>query len=220
MDIPTENPAVFQPPTDGAAAPTPPAEGGADIPDMFKAPAEGKEAPAAQEKPADAPVADEWQPKTYDKIKFPDGAQVDEAQFGSFKEFLNSQKIGDEQAQALVDFSIQRDKQLIATHTASLETYRRNAEKTLREDADYGGRNISATYEDGFQFLDKHAFPETKKLFEEGGYVHPQIMKEFARIYRAHHKEAGASHRGEPPNMNNTPSKSIAHEMYPNHKPK
>lgn len=134
------------------------------------------------------------------KLKFPEKMEVPEENQKEFKEFVKGLhgKSLNEIAQGLVDYEVERQNKFAQQQTIAVNQYRTSAEKQLADDPDFGGAKMKETYEDGKLYILNHARPGLKNALIQGGWIHPEIMAELAKVYQNFHKEPDGIVRGEP----------------------
>ena len=174
---------------------------------------------------ANTETVSEVNPIEYEAFTFPDGMEeADETRLKDFTERAKENNLTQEQAQASLDNMIRWQGEMAQEAQQATENYRREEEKQLIADAEFGGKNITETYERGKRYILNELDPALKDVVIAGGWIHPQLMKHFARLEKGSKNKSGTSeptgnHKGDPPNMKPANVKD-SHLMYPNDAPK
>jgi len=172
-------------------------------------------APAtAEAKPGDAKADDKTVPTEYAAFKYPDGFKVDETALTEFKAFAKSNKLTQEQAQAVVDRRIADEAQADGARVEKLKGLRSEWKTTLKADKEWGGDKLTATEALARKGIAEVGTPELKDLLNRSGFGdHPGFVIAFAKIGKMLSEDAirtgGAGKPGQ---------KNAAVALYPNQK--
>jgi hypothetical protein len=193
--------------------------------DIFNAPKGEAEANEDGKEEPNTEAQAEENPIEYSDFAFPEGMEApDETRMKDFTGWAKENKLSQEQAQSAIDMQIKLQAENTQQVQQATENYRRDEEKQLISDAEYGGKNIKETYERGKRYILNELDPALKDVVVAGGWIHPQLMKHFAKLEKGTKNSSGTSeptsnHKGDPANMKPANVKD-SHLMYPNDAPK
>lgn len=165
--------------TPAPAPDAPKADAPADAP---KADAPNPDAPKDGDTPKDAPKA--AAPADYTALKLPEGYKTDDPVFADAIKLFEGEKISPQQAQKLIDFTVERDKaiakavndQSAANWTKQTGEWRANAEKEFTADQLGDAKTALA------QVFDK----ETVAYLEGLGFTnHPGLIRGMVKVSKA-----------------------------------
>lgn len=159
-------PALGTPPADPAAPPVDPAAPPADPSD-----------PPVD--PADPPA--EPEPVVYD-FTLPEGYTLDEELGGKFKEFAAAKNLTKEEAQQLLDLSLQAQEKQAETYRATQAQWIEQA----KSDKEFGGTQFDENSAVANKALDAFGTPELITLLRTTGFGnHPEVIRAFVKVGKA-----------------------------------
>lgn len=194
---PVADPAPIAEPA--APAPVPAAEPAAPTADPAKDPAAEPATPA--------------EPVVYD-FTLPEGYSLDEELGGKFKDFAAAKNLTKDEAQSLLDLSLQAQEKQAEAYRATQAQWIEDA----KADKEFGGSGFDQNLAVANQALDAFGTPELVSLLRTTGFGnHPEVIRAFVKIGKAVGedklvvRDAVSRYPGE--------EKSLAQRLYPNMNP-
>ena len=141
-----------------------------------------------EQKVADAAKARaDGAPETYEEFKLPDGMERDTAQEASFQEFAKGAQFTQEQAQAIVDFEIERQAGFVADQTSKWADTTANWLVEAKKDPEIGGAKYDESVEYANQAIQKFGsvglVDDVFKALGLGN--HPEMIRSWAKVGKA-----------------------------------
>jgi hypothetical protein len=143
----------------------------------------------------------------------PDGYTLDEELGGKFKEFATAKNLTNEEAQQLLDLSLQAQEKQAEAYRATQAQWVEQS----KADKEYGGAQFDQNLAVANQALDAFGTPELKTLLRTTGFGnHPEVIRAFIKVGKAVGEDKLIRRDPVSPYPTDTP---IAQRMYPNMNP-
>lgn len=175
--------------------------------------AESKPAvPEAEQKPtAETEVPKAKAPEKY-TLQVPDGFQLDTELQGKFEPLLRKLDLDNDQAQALIDLSVEQQKKTLAAVEAQRVNQANAWETEFRNDPGFGGANFDQSLSLVRDAINRYGEPTLlKELSESEWGSNPRLLKLLAKVGKATKEDNAA-------NVSTTSRESASNplrELYP-----
>jgi len=124
-----------------------------------------------------------YAPEKYEDFTLPDGFEAQEGEIDTFMEHAKELDLTQEQAQKLLDKQLALKDEQMKLYEQDKIQQKEKWINELKQDEEFGGRNMSETIERANRTLRKFADNDVIEILKETGYANnPSIVKMFARI--------------------------------------